>query len=339
VSRDFGNRSVNLIGEQILDSLYDAIELNVVDTLLFVRLKGGQDLFKIFSSSNLSFVMNLGVYGDGPEEWKAPRYCGQYTKTSSSYSIWINDVFKRQFMLVEINGKDVNVAKEYKISPILNLDRDLFYLDSNRLAGNNGMDAIQKSRMCFYNPITDSCEFVWDFPEINDKEKFTRVELFDIYYDHLKMKSNGSFFVSTLERFNRIDIMNHKGVIIKSSLGDVGNGYYKSEVSDYKTNEGLRSLSCYYTWLQVTDENIYALYLNQSDDDYNYIPKPVEIHVFDWELKPKYKLFVDDYLICFAVDEKNGWVYGLDYYNEKIIRYNMTNVFNELIIQDYEELE
>jgi len=339
INRDFGNRSINLTGEQILDTLYGAIELNVIDTLLFVRVKGGRVLFKVYSSNDLSFVLNLGLYGDGPEEWKAPRYCGQYSKSSTSYSIWFNDIFKQRFMLVKIVGKDVSIVEEYKISPILNLDRDLFYLDSNWLVGNNGMDAIQKARLCYYNPISDSCRFTWDFPDIDDKGKFTRVELFDIYYDHLKMKPDGSSFVSALERFDRIDKINREGIIVKSWLGDVETGYYTTEVSDYKSNKGLKSLNCYYTWLQVTDENIYALYLNQSDDDYNYIPKPVEIHVFDWELNPKYKLLVSDYLLCIAVDEKNGWIYGLDYYNEKILRYNMANIFNDSIIWNYEKME
>ena len=339
VNRDFIGKSINLKGTQILDSVYGAIELNVFDTILLVRLKSNNTLFKLFSINNLSFISDLGVYGDGPDEWRAPRYCGQYCKTSTSYLIWINDIFKNRFILVELEGLNVKIIKEHQINPVLNMDRDLFYQDSNCLIGNQGMDAIQKARLCFYNPISDSIKYSWDLPEIEDVYKLTRNEVFDIFFDHLRMKSDGSLFVSAFERFDRIDKMDRDGQVIKSMLGNERNGYSKSYISDFKTNDGMKNLKYYYTWLQATDKYIYALYLDQTDEYYNVAPKPVEIHVFDWELNSIYNLKINDYLICFAVDKNNSCVYGLDYYNEKILQYDISFMDTEYIIPNYDSIE
>ncbi|MCC5943580.1 MAG: hypothetical protein JJT94_01490 [Bernardetiaceae bacterium] len=79
----------------------------------------------------------------------------------------------------------------------------------------------------------------------------------------------------------------------------------------------------YYFDACVTDNYIYALYLEQPESKYLDEPTSTEIHIFDWDGNPVANIKTEDYLISIAIDEERGKIYGLDFFHEKILMYDM----------------
>jgi hypothetical protein len=118
-----------------------------------------------------------------------------------------------------------------------------------------------------------------------------------------------------MNHFDRIDIFNLDGTL-KKSMGP--------EASPLKINAAKpleEQTQLYYTVLRLTDQYIYALYYNQPNIEYGEKLTSTQIHVFDWEGNGVYQIHVPDYLMSFSVDEKRGYIYGVDFYNQKNLRY------------------
>lgn len=81
----------------------------------------------------------------------------------------------------------------------------------------------------------------------------------------------------------------------------------------------------YYADLQVTDKNIYALYLNQDYKDAYEKKKKVELHVFGKDGTLHEILSFDQYIIGISVDMSHGILYGLSY-DDCIYAYDIRNI-------------
>lgn len=81
----------------------------------------------------------------------------------------------------------------------------------------------------------------------------------------------------------------------------------------------------YYADLQVTDKNIYALYLNQNYKDAYEKKKKVELHVFGKDGTLHEILSFDQYIIGISVDMSHGILYGLSY-DDCIYAYDIRNI-------------
>ncbi len=67
----------------------------------------------------------------------------------------------------------------------------------------------------------------------------------------------------------------------------------------------------YYCDIKANDDNIYALFMNQSMEDSYLVEKPMEIHEFDWDGNFIRKIPVSEYIVKIAV-ARNGNLYGKD---------------------------
>jgi hypothetical protein len=79
----------------------------------------------------------------------------------------------------------------------------------------------------------------------------------------------------------------------------------------------------YYCDLEVTENYVYALYMNQSHGDVLNVEKEQEIHVFDWEGKALHRYILPHYIKDFTVNEKESAIYGLTALDEKIYKYTL----------------
>ena len=59
-------------------------------------------------------------------------------------------------------------------------------------------------------------------------------------------------------------------------------------------------------------------------------PISTQIRIFSWNGNSLCKIVVGDYLYNFTIDEKNGFMYGVDHYSKQILKYNIKHVLNEL---------
>ena len=72
------------------------------------------------------------------------------------------------------------------------------------------------------------------------------------------------------------------------------------------------------------------MYHNQKQADYSKKSIPVKIRIFNLNAEPVCEINVPDYLTTFTVDEKNGIMYGVAYFDEKIFKYDISSILDEI---------
>jgi hypothetical protein len=123
-----------------------------------------------------------------------------------------------------------------------------------------------------------------------------------------------------MNHLSRIDIFDLKDKpILQSTM--VSKDEKNNDLNGELIKKDPSYLSNYYMWLFTTDKYIYALFHGQSSSNYSKDLIPTEIRVFNWEGNPIAQLNIPEYLLTFSVDEDNGFIYGVSFFQEKAIRY------------------
>jgi hypothetical protein len=150
------------------------------------------------------------------------------------------------------------------------------------------------------------------------------------------MKPDKTKFVSTMNMFNRIDIFDNDGNLINSII-DNENNISKRQINEYLSakEEKLKKVDVknYYRCVYPSNSFIYALYYNQLDSEYGIKSIPTEIRIFNWQAEPVCEINVPDYLTTFTIDEKRGIMYGVAYFDEKILKYDISSILDEIKIE------
>ncbi|MGW8122366.1 BF3164 family lipoprotein [Roseivirga echinicomitans] len=310
-----------LKGTQILKDDLSAISAHIIDTLLLTKQTDSDTIFKVYSLPELNYLGFLGHKGNGPNEFTAPRYSGEYTIENGKIFMWIHDARKFRFRKVDVyaslNKRTAVVEQEIYIHPRHGLTQFLFYMNDSIVIGNTGYESIEKARLRKFNFKQDtilSSSYV--LPELKNIDKLPTSMAYSIFFDRLKFSKSRGLLVSAMQKFDRIDFfdmnLNHLKTI---HFGD------EAMALDMK-NSRVKPMYQYYKDLLLTDDKIYGLYckiLLEVD-----MPsKPSSIRVFDWEGRLLNTVQVADDLMSIAIDEHNGHMYDVDFENEKIIRYDI----------------
>ncbi|KYG84866.1 hypothetical protein AWW67_18145 [Roseivirga seohaensis] len=317
--------NMTLHGEPILLNEINSSQLYLVDTLLLVeQLELKQWNFNVYSIPELNFVGNLGRVGDGPKEWRKVRFSHQ-TEISDSgkVSLWVNDIRHARFQLVDLrsnlNKVEPNIFYDFKHPKELDLIQNLIYLDSNKWVGNLGPNSLDRGRFLVYNPISRTTNLIpFNLNVINEK-MLTLDDYYDIYFSSLRVNKDKTKLISAMHRFDRIDIFDTSN-LFKPILSIVGKKM-SDNLDASKIKQDNSYLRIFYFDLFTSESYIYALYFDQPYYFYGNNLKSTEIRVFDWTGTPIAKFLIPEYLTSFTIDEKNGFIYGASYFQEKIMRY------------------
>jgi hypothetical protein len=238
-----------------------------------VGLLWKQDYFFDIFDTEHNLVGKLCRLGNGPNEFLAPAYFGQYDEEG----IWILERERGLFVKIDISkslaqGQTV-IEKKIDLSQYPGLHpRNVFYITDELLFGTNDDSLCATFTL---NPKTSEIKFnphVLDFP-ISPTTHSISQSMATLKPDRKKVAT--SFF-----RLPQIDMYSSKGERLKTV-------FYKEivEPSMIDIYDG-----CYY-YLNIfsTDDYIYALYEEPVGDERteNYI------HVFDWNGNPIASLKVD----------------------------------------------
>lgn len=316
----------DLVGHEIFKDVYDIIQLTVIDTFIVANTMSDRYNFRIFSSGKLDFLGYLGEEANSPFGWGAPRLSDQFVRQDNGICFWVNDGHKYDFRLININQSLAQekpvVEKEFNIKPEYALTQNLIFLNDSTLVGNLGIDAYKRSRLKAINPFKDEEQLSELFPPVKNKQLLDQYDLYILYFNSLRYNEKHSKFVSALNRFNRIDVFNENMVLEKSIVeGDSYSGL--DAKSHKKPGMVIDELNTYYIDLYCSDKYIYALFKSSRNSK-----SKNEIRVFNWNYKPLYNLKISESLVSFSVDEKNGFIYGVNYEEEKIMRYDF-NLLNK----------
>ena len=187
------------------------------------------------------------------------------------------------------------------------------------------------NRLQIYDPTSDVIlKTIPLFPEIKKGRKdldFIVNKYNMLYVSNIGLKPDKTRIASAMCAFDRIDVFKTDGELERS----IFNGSeIPDNISAYLAQTDSRGLNMYYGGIFTSNHFIYALYHGQPFPDYGQKPISTQIRIFSWNGNSLCKIVVRDNLYNFTIDEKNGFMYGVDHYSKQILKYNIKHVLNEL---------
>jgi hypothetical protein len=282
---------------------------------------GKNNFLQIYNLNNLeSPSIKLINRGKGPNELLTFNYYGQYEKDSSNINIWFVDdgIGKRSIKMnltKSVKLKKAVYGKTEMFSNIQHGDRFIIN-DTTFLYANSVQESVGNCYLSFYNT--------------NRKHIYNKTELFENNFDRdqsdinlfrlkISPKKNKILFLGTY--ISRIGILslNHERSY------DIQMYNYVNEKSEFNINSIDNTI--YYLDACVTEDFIYALYLDKSPNIYLSDSNEfnTEIHVFNWEGQAIGKIVTNTNIMHLELDEINNCLYGFKASNEGVYKYTIPN--------------
>ncbi len=248
--------------------------------------------FNVYDAEN-RLAGKLCMKGNGPDEFLAPAYYGQY----DSECVWILERARELFFKVNLHkslaqGKTV-IEERFNLSKYPGLQsRNLFYINDELFFGTNDNTSCATFTL---NPKTSEIKFnphVLDFPISSVTHQISQ--------SMATLKPDRKLVATSFFYLPQIDIYSSEGKRLKTI-------FYK-KVVEPATLDVFQGLQDYYIQVFSTDEYIYALYTEPLD----YETIGHYIQVFDWDGNPVASLNVGP-TTDFYVTRNNKKLVALDF--------------------------
>jgi len=333
ISEKSFEKVIALNAESILKEEF-AKSIEVIDTFLIVKTSVKDNFLKIYNTSNLKLLAQFGKIGEGPDDFKAPYFTvHSFLHKGSGTYLWINDFFKYKVTVLNfiksVDSSKVVIEKTFETDPQNNFTHDLIPLNDSIFYASNGPMAFNRKLIYKYDYKNKQI-----LAEAGLKPKFKNIDILNptdqylLYFGNIGIKPNRTALVYVYNSFNRIDFYDLNLNLIKSII-DKDAVLQTDDLNDiFKKEKGFTDLRNYYYQVYCSDQYVYALHRKgQPAGEFGKKDIKVDIRVFDWEGTPKFLLKIPNDLVGFTVDEKNGWIYGIDYNNERNYRYKINFQF------------
>lgn len=219
---------------------------------------------------------------------------------------------------------DVNLSALKAVNLKASMDSSVCMVDKSLSTGGRVMNAyyINDSTILYEQETRDN----YQISQMNTRtghvaEKYDlytpHTNAFDTYYSKMCIHSSKRRLASAMCFLNQVNFMDADGNQRKSA----------SLYADTEICEDRQKRTAYYCDITSNDRHVYALYMNQllEKDSYR-TPKPMEVHVFDWEGNFQGKLVMPEYIVNITVNEDGTYLYGRNT-DCDVFRYRMEGAF------------
>lgn len=309
----------------------------IIDSLLI--LKNGNMcndvFFYVYNKINGDYLSSFGNRGRGPNEYFAVQESGQYIiKYNESISLWIRgDRNRLELLNITSSLKNNDIVIDEKI-PVIGQyifhPSDLFVLTYGNLIGKA---LSEKGRLFHFDMEANHFSRVDYFPEVNILP-FDSEMIPNLYIGPIRIKPDNSKIVSALQLFKQIDVFSVNADHLFSIL--FNDSPRNPQFYTNPANPIPGDLKHYYYDIYLTDKYIYALNLNIYEDDINKETDTgySELHVFSWQGHPLACYRLNHVLYSIAVDEEEGWLYGLliptgEYIESNVVRFKLYDLIQD----------
>ena len=302
---------VNLKGSKLPLAQLCVSSLNVVDSMLLLIENCEENFIHAYSTKTYKYLGSFGRKGAGPAEFTFPETIGQYVQNENGTGVWIADMNKKVIKKVNVqqslNKKPNAFGESYHIPTEAGRSNYMGFLADNTMVGTS-LDG--QGRLFFAKGDKHHLiEWVENFPAVDKKHPQEKLGV--LYNSVMRIKPDGSRVVTALDLFKRIDVFKPGGELEFSIV------FPEVKVEPDVANPGNRmekDTRRFYSWLNVTDNYIYALNVDMSFEEYlnGDSDKSTTLEVFDWTGEPVCKYVFDQRIYAFAVDEQNRQIFGLN---------------------------
>lgn len=320
---------VNLEGSILPIAQLCVSSINVVDSILLLVENCEENFIHAYSTNTHKYLGSFGRKGAGPSEFTFPETIGQYIQDESGTGVWITDMNKKVIKKVNVHQSLRNSSNTFSESSHIPTEAGtstyIGFLADKTMVGTNldGQGRLFFAKGEKYNKI----EWVDYFPVVD--RKHPREKLGVLYNNVLRIKPDGSRVITALDLFKRIDVFKSGGELEFSIVFPEENN--EPDVSDPGNRMG-KDTRRFYSWLNVTDNYIYALNSDMSFEEFldGSSDKNTTLEVFDWTGKPVCRYIFDQRIYAFAVDEKNRQIFGLNDMKMETAPYYLYKMGDEL---------
>ena len=292
-----------------------------IDSFLIFGLgRGHPHFYSIYNLQTNSFVGAFLQRGRGPNEFLSLNYWNNHSLQNNQRWLYLSAINEKQ--VIKFNLSDFLQSGSINIE-ILNQYKDLqmnthILNDSTFLAymftQNN------KDFRVFYRKYYSTSD---KREEINLTKKNVRnYEEFNLLWAAEHIRQDGKKMAMAMSNMNRVHIFNLEEPTNNITLTPKGQKHILlSDLSQQSFHA-----TVYYSAVKTTQDYIFALFHNQFFVDWQHCQsKKVEIHVFNWNGLPIYKLHIDECLSNFCIDPGKKIMYAYDH-EENIYQYDLSKI-------------
>ena len=308
-----------LLANQLHVEIPGLLDVFCLEDVTLLRTRDPENLFYILDNNNHNIIGAYGRKGNGPTDFLYPR---NFTPADSG-SLWITDMGLKRMYHFAIANKESQKA-EGSILSTLNFKDEVtegsYVIDESKIFG-------------IVNSVDDSTEFfLKDLSSTNEATTFRSLTF-------RLPKKYSEFTVDQKMEYAQ------KSTAIKPDRSKIALAHYFSPYISVISTDGTaqntisikqldrnnevssgnfeQKLHAIFDGVAVTDNYIYVVHNSQLNEEVAEISKPVEILVFDWELNPVRKFFLNEYVLRIGVSLTDDFLIGVDYTNEKIFKYQL----------------
>ena len=257
--------TIDLVGEEVFaNELYWIVD--VAGPYIFFEQNANQnELYHVYNAADMTFLGEVGKRGQGPGEFYGAQYSGQSENRSGEISIWVNDAPRFRISSINITASlrlgETVINRSIRHHPRYNFQNALFVLGESKLVGHQP-GFIPETNLNPLNILNDDVlRPIGDYPEISNIEEVSGGERRSKVFNKaaVAMKSDQSRFVVAMGYYDRLDIYDVQGMLVKSLRDPMKYVSYNAhEIFDADTRliHGIQ----FYKTLTVTDNFIYAVY-------------------------------------------------------------------------------
>ncbi|MFS3008037.1 BF3164 family lipoprotein [Bacteroides thetaiotaomicron] len=286
--------SLNSIAREISSDILYPRSLFICNGNLIILNEKVDTLFRVFNLPDFTYKFSFGIKGQGPDDFflPFPQAINFRTKTISLLDVkTIKDI---SF----IDGKPVIQSK------VIPAPFDYF----------NGLIQLKNSLYCCDAGLEEEKELMFlyldgtftkkgDYPE-NEERFETKLSRNQAYKSIKIAKPDGEKFASFYCYLRRFRIYNASGDILHDVLLDI-------QPSEKVLNEVYEKRYLHPIAAYATEQCIYTLNLDMTEDEIIEKTRYPNIQVFSWEGKPLKKYDLDVFINAFIVDESASKLYGV----------------------------
>lgn len=312
-----------LSGEHIqAENIYSPFSITSLDSLLIVTEDDAveNEIIKIFDQRDYENISYYGRRGDGPGEISGmPSIISSYNSEYLSYFDFERKRVSNIAMEKILSGEHYTEPDDYHLfSPDKMMLQRAHLIDDYLVIAGTGM---QEGKLLFHNPEKDTSLYKPFTPDYSDID-FLPHNVGIVYSSSKGVSHNNERVAVFNHRFPQFEIYDFNGRIRAKIEFDDGS---EPKFSDQQTPLYSETMN-YYKDVEVTEENIYALYQGEKqvtiygdapdvqgeprEPDHDAINS--EVHVYSWDGEPQERYILDRYIRKIAVNEHKNSLIGLD---------------------------
>lgn len=304
------------------DSLVMApLGIRHIDSFLLFKHHTGQYFFSIYNLHTNKFIGRFLQNGRGPNEFTNLAYWDEDILLNNERWLYMSDINLKKTIkfnltnYLKTGGIHIETLNQHKdLQMKTHIINDSTFLAYMFTQNRNDVRVFYRK----YFSTSDKQEEVnLTVKNINDFDEFNKLGGPEQIREDKKKMAKAMTFLNLIYIF---DLEEPKNNLTLSPKG-------QRHVSLRElVQTGSRQNTMFYLDVRTTQEYIFALFLNQILEEWQRKPIDIEIHVFDWNGTPLYKLHIDEHLVNFCIDPVEKVMYAFDH-EENIYQYDLSQIF------------